>query len=114
MWDGKKLDDGTIDWQKPVSLEKIPVAVNMNELDFYPENYESELDKYHWEEDKKSRDSLYLSLDEKFIAQREIADTKVEDNSMTMEEELAARKKDIQGQKSYLKRRKRAPIMCFV
>lgn len=64
LFDGVKKADGTIDWQNPEPLAKIPVSVDMAELDFYPDGYEDFLDAEKWKKSKKSRDSLYLSLEE--------------------------------------------------
>ncbi|NRA11925.1 MAG: hypothetical protein HRT57_08220, partial [Crocinitomicaceae bacterium] len=63
LFDGVKKADGTIDWQNPVPLEKIPVPVDMSELNFYPAGYEEYLDSKKWKQNKWSRDSLYLSLE---------------------------------------------------
>lgn len=64
LFDGVKLANGMIDWQNPVPLEKIPVPVDMSELNFYPAGYEAFLDSKKWKQNKWSRDSLYLSLEE--------------------------------------------------
>jgi hypothetical protein len=63
LFDGVKKADGTIDWQNPVPLEKIPVPVKMSKLNFYPAGYEDFLDSKKWKQNKWSRDSLYLSLE---------------------------------------------------
>lgn len=63
LYDGKKKEDGSIDWVDPEPLNKIPTLVNMADLDFYPEGYEDHLDQEKWKQDKHSRDSLYLSLE---------------------------------------------------
>lgn len=63
LFDGKKREDGSIDWVNPEPLNKIPTITKMAELDFYPEGYEEHLDAQKWKRDKKSRDSLYLSLE---------------------------------------------------
>jgi hypothetical protein len=63
LFDGIKLANGTIDWQNPVPLEKIPVPIDMSELNFYPAGYEAFLDSKKWKQNKWSRDSLYLSLE---------------------------------------------------
>ena len=64
LFDGVKDKNGNIDWQNPKPLTKIPVSVNMSDLDFYPEKYEPYLDFIKWKKDKKSRDSLYLSFED--------------------------------------------------
>ena len=43
LFDGVKKADGSIDWQNPKPMEKLPVPVDMSELDFYPEGYEDHL-----------------------------------------------------------------------
>ncbi|MDX2362651.1 MAG: hypothetical protein QNK23_17715 [Crocinitomicaceae bacterium] len=64
LYDGKKLADGSIDWQDPEPLEKLPVPVDMSKLDFYPVDYENYLDELKWSQGKIKRDSLYLSFEE--------------------------------------------------
>lgn len=64
LFDGITQKDGTIDWQNPEKLVKIPVPVDMSELDFYPPGYENKLDVLKWKKSKTSRDSLYLSFEE--------------------------------------------------
>ena len=64
LFEGQKNADGIIDWQNPKPLLKIPVSVDMEKLDFYPEGYEKKLDQLKLRKDKKYRDSLYLSLEE--------------------------------------------------
>jgi hypothetical protein len=64
LFDGVKLANGVIDWQNPTPLEKIPVPVDMSELDFYPGKYEPKLNDIKWNKSKKSRDSLYLSFEQ--------------------------------------------------
>ncbi|XOV67848.1 MAG: c-type cytochrome [Fluviicola sp.] len=64
LYDGVLQADGSINWIQPEPLEKIPVPVPMNDLDFYPKGYENYLDKQKWKTAKKSRDSLYLSFEE--------------------------------------------------
>lgn len=55
--------DGTIDWQEPEELEKLPVLADMKNLDFYPPGFENCLNDLNWKSSKKSRDSLYLSFE---------------------------------------------------
>ncbi|MFT5858185.1 MAG: mono/diheme cytochrome c family protein [Flavobacteriaceae bacterium] len=64
LFDGVKDANGTIDWQTPVPLAKIPVTTDMSELNFYPSEYEPYLDRKKWKKDKPSRDSLYLSFED--------------------------------------------------
>lgn len=63
LYDYVQLDDGTADWQNPRGLSKIPVPVDMKNLDFYPEGYEAKLDNLKWKKQKTKRDSLYLSFE---------------------------------------------------
>lgn len=62
LFDGKKNKEGIIDWQNPKPLLKIPVPVDMALLDFYPKDYEAELNTLKLRKDKQYRDSLYLSF----------------------------------------------------
>ncbi len=64
LYDLVKLDDGKTDWQKPRALNKIPMPVDMSELDFYPKGYEAKLDELKWQQAKPKRDSLYLSFED--------------------------------------------------
>lgn len=64
LWDYVELKNGKGDWQNPRGLSRIPVPVDMRELDFYPEGYENELDQLKWNQRKKQRDSLYLSFED--------------------------------------------------
>jgi hypothetical protein len=64
LFTGKKEKDGMINWTNPKPLEKIPVSVDMKDLDFYPKGYEAKLDVLKKPTNKKYRDSLYLSFDE--------------------------------------------------
>lgn len=64
LFEGKKNTDGIVDWQNPKPLLKIPVAVDMAKLDFYPVGYGDSLDHMKLRKDKKYRDSLYLSFEE--------------------------------------------------
>lgn len=63
LFNGVKQADGTIDWQNPEPLEKIPVPVDMADLNFYPKGYEDKLDALKWKKNKEQRDSLYLSME---------------------------------------------------
>ncbi|MBI1837328.1 MAG: hypothetical protein HYR91_08700 [Flavobacteriia bacterium] len=64
LFSGEKGKDGLINWTNPKPLEKIPVSVDMKNLDFYPKGYETKLDALKKPTNKKYRDSLYLSFDE--------------------------------------------------
>jgi hypothetical protein len=63
LFTGEKGKDGLINWTNPKPLEKIPVSVDMKDLDFYPKGYEAKLDALKKPISKKYRDSLYLSFD---------------------------------------------------
>lgn len=64
LFEGKKLQNGIIDWQNPKKLQKLPTLVDMGKLNFYPQGYEDSLNKLKLRKDKKYRDSLYLSMEE--------------------------------------------------
>lgn len=64
LFKGEKGKDGIIDWKNPKPLQKIPVPIDMKELDFYPKGYEAVLDEMKKSKKKAYRDSLYLSFDE--------------------------------------------------
>lgn len=83
LFDGVKKADGTIDWQNPKPLEKLPVPVDMADLDFYPEGYEDHLDNEKWNKSKKSRDSLYLSLEGSDIGYIDGSDEEISLESLT-------------------------------
>ena len=111
LFDGKKMEDGTIDWQNPEPFNKVPVAISMNDLDFYPENYEAELDEKKWDKSKEKRDSLYLSLDEHFVAQSTIADTMISNNDKEFLENASFKGKWISGRGAFLERADRQPYI---
>lgn len=64
LFDGEKDSSGMVNWIKPRELDKIPIPVSMNKLDFYPTEYEPKLNELKATKDKKYRDSLYLSFEE--------------------------------------------------
>lgn len=64
LFEGVKSKEGVIDWQNPQKLQKLPTLADMNDLDFYPPNYEKTLNELKMKTDKKFRDSVYLSLEE--------------------------------------------------
>lgn len=74
LFDGQKDNNGMINWVKPKALEKIPVPVPMDQLDFYPPGYEDKLNELKARKDKKYRDSLYLSFEEEGYPQEETED----------------------------------------
>jgi hypothetical protein len=69
LFSGEKGKDGTINWVNPKPLMKIPVPVDMKDLNFYPQGYEAKLDELKNPKEKKYRDSLYLSFDEEDFSQ---------------------------------------------
>lgn len=64
LFTGVEDKNGIINWVNPKSLAKIPVPVDMNDLNFYPSGYEDSLNNMKLRKDKKYRDSLYLSCEE--------------------------------------------------
>jgi hypothetical protein len=64
LFEGKEIKNGSIDWQNPKKLQKLPTLANMKDLNFYPPNYEDSLNKMKLRKDKQYRDSLYLSMEE--------------------------------------------------
>jgi hypothetical protein len=64
LFEGKEAKNGTIDWQNPKKLQKLPTLAKMKDLNFYPPNYEDSLNKMKQRKDKQYRDSLYLSMEE--------------------------------------------------
>ncbi|MFK7785820.1 MAG: c-type cytochrome [Crocinitomicaceae bacterium] len=66
LFSGAKDANGNVDWQNPKPLYKLPVPVDMADLDFYPVEYEPYLNKNKWDQSKDARDSLYLSFEEYF------------------------------------------------
>lgn len=65
LFAGVKDENGSFDWQNPEPLEKFPTLIEMADLDFYPPRYEPTLNKMKWSQEKKKRDSLYLSFEPK-------------------------------------------------
>lgn len=68
LYDGVKNEEGIINWVNPEPLMKIPVPVDMAELDFYPVGYEDSLNAMKLRKDKKFRDSLYLAMESGFVS----------------------------------------------
>lgn len=64
LFEGVKSKEGVVDWQNPQKLQKLPTLADMNDLDFYPPNYEKTLNELKMKTEKKFRDSVYLSLEE--------------------------------------------------
>src|SRR5690606_15454452 len=67
LYDGVKNEEGIVNWVNPEPLMKIPVPVDMAELDFYPVGYEDSLNAMKLRKDKKFRDSLYLAMESDFV-----------------------------------------------
>ena len=65
LFSGEKSENGIINWVNPKPLMKIPIPVDMKELNFYPKGYEAKLDELKKPKTKEYRDSLYLSFDER-------------------------------------------------
>lgn len=68
LYDGVKNEEGIVNWVNPEPLMKIPVPVDMAELDFYPVGYEDSLNAMKLRKDKKFRDSLYLAMETGFVS----------------------------------------------
>ncbi len=81
LFDGVKQADGSIDWQNPEELEKIPVPISMSKLNFYPKDYEPYLDEIKWKRSKEKRDSLYLSFERQIRIIQWLGDTEEPDTS---------------------------------
>jgi hypothetical protein len=64
LFKGEKDKTGMINWVNPTPLQKIPVPVDMKDLNFYPKGYEDTLNKLKLPRGRKYRDSLYASLEE--------------------------------------------------
>jgi hypothetical protein len=62
LFKGEKDKTGMINWVNPTPLQKIPVPLDMKDLNFYPKGYEDTLDKLKLPRGRKYRDSLYASL----------------------------------------------------
>lgn len=65
LYEGEFDKNGVINWVNPIPMEKIPVPVDMAELNFYPAGYEDTLNKLQLNQGKKYRDSLYLACEDK-------------------------------------------------
>lgn len=63
LYEGVYNKDSIINWVDPKPLEKLPVPVDMSQLDFYPAGYEDTLDKLKLSQRKEYRDSLYLACE---------------------------------------------------
>lgn len=59
--------NGTIDWQNPVELERLPKLKDMAKMDLFPPRYEPKLNELKWFKEKAKRDSLYLSFEEEGV-----------------------------------------------
>lgn len=72
LFDGEKDSAGNINWIKPRDFEKIPLAVPMDQLDFYPSQYEPKLNELKAGIGKKYRDSLYLSFEQEEVVEKKV------------------------------------------
>lgn len=64
LFTGVPGKDGTVDWQKPVELERLPKPKDMKNMDLFPPKYEPKLNELKWFTQKAKRDSLYLSFED--------------------------------------------------
>ncbi|MDT8412357.1 MAG: hypothetical protein RQ875_07850 [Vicingaceae bacterium] len=63
LFEGKRMDNGSIDWINPTPLEKFLTPVDINSLNFYPLKYEPKLAELGLDvTNKKYKDSLYYSF----------------------------------------------------
>lgn len=63
LFEGRRMPDGTIDWQNPKPLEKFLLPVDVLSLDLYPPDYLDSLAAMGYDvTDKKFTDSLYYSF----------------------------------------------------
>lgn len=63
LFEGKRIDNGSIDWINPTPLEKFLTPVDINSLNFYPSKYEPKLAELGLDvTNKKYKDSLYYSF----------------------------------------------------
>jgi|GEM_PF-722414 len=70
LYQGVKLEDGTIDWRNPRPLKKSLVPVDITTLNFYPPGYEAKLAALGQDVmDKVFMDSLYYSFSGDMFAQ---------------------------------------------
>lgn len=63
LFTGKKDSSGKLDWVNPKPIERAPRPIDIAWMDFYPPEYEKELDRLKWSKGREKRDSLYLSFD---------------------------------------------------
>jgi hypothetical protein len=63
LYEGEFDENKRINWVNPTPMEKIPVSVDMADLNFYPAGYEDTLNKLQLNQGKKYRDSLYLACE---------------------------------------------------
>lgn len=63
LFQGKRMTDGSIDWQHPGPLEHVLVPMDIHVLDFYPPHYLDSLQQWGYDSRNRSlTDSLYFSL----------------------------------------------------
>jgi hypothetical protein len=63
LFTGVPGKNGTIDWQNPEELERLPKPKTMAKMDLFPPKYEPKLNELKWFKEKAKRDSLYLSFE---------------------------------------------------
>jgi hypothetical protein len=63
LFEGKRLENGSIDWINPKPIQKDLIPVDILSLDFYPPHYLDSLKSWGYDvKNKKFTDSLYYSM----------------------------------------------------
>ena len=63
LWQGKYQKDGQILWEQPKQLEQFLIPIDMSLLNFYPKDFESNLERLGFPNaTKKQKDSVYYSF----------------------------------------------------
>ena len=63
LWQGKYQKDGQILWEQPKQLEQFLIPIDMSLLNFYPKEFESNLERLGFPNaTKKQKDSVYYSF----------------------------------------------------
>lgn len=88
LFEGIALENGDVDWQNPVELDRLPKQKSMNEMDLYPNEYEPKLNELKWHTEKQKRDSLYLSFDESSFRSDTIASNWGITNTMSVNDDI--------------------------
>lgn len=67
LWKGKYQKDGQLLWEEPKELEKFLIPVDMSLLNFYPKDFESNLERLGFPNaSKRQKDSVYYSFGSHF------------------------------------------------